>query len=62
MTTDEVDPAKVPSGNLPGDKPPTKTAEGGFNPFAEQSAVAPGGREVIENPTPEDIALTGTLP
>ena len=62
MTADEVDPTKVPSGYLPGDKPPTKTAEGGFNPFEEQPAVASGGREVIENPTPEDIALTGALP
>ncbi len=63
MTADEVpDPAKVPVSTLPGDKPPVKTAEGGFNPFEVQPTVPPGGREVIENPTPEDIAATGTLP
>jgi protein-disulfide isomerase len=63
MTADEIpDPTKVTTSSLPGDQPPVKTAEGGFNPFEEQPAVPAGGREVIENPTAEDIALTGTLP
>jgi protein-disulfide isomerase len=63
MTADEVpDPNKVAAPTMPGDKPPVKVAEGGFNPFGEQPAVPAGGREVIENPTPQDIALTGTLP
>jgi protein-disulfide isomerase len=35
---------------------------GGFNPYAEQPATPAGGREVIENPTVEDVMLTGALP
>ena len=62
MTADEADPAKVAAPAMPGEKPPAKVAEGGFNPFEEQPSSPPGGREVIENPTPADIALTGTLP
>jgi protein-disulfide isomerase len=63
MTVDEAPgPTKVATPAMPGDKPPVKTAEGGFNPFAEQAPVSAGGREVIENPTLPDIALTGTLP
>jgi len=33
-----------------------------FNPLETPDGVAPGGREVIENPTVADIMLTGTLP
>jgi protein-disulfide isomerase len=33
-----------------------------FNPFADPSDRPPGGREVIENPTIEDVMVTGTLP
>ncbi len=35
---------------------------GGFNPFANEIDSARGGREVIPNPTPADVAMTGTLP
>ena len=34
----------------------------GFNPYAEQSAMPPGGREVIADPTVEDVMMTGALP
>lgn len=33
-----------------------------FNPFADRSGPAPGGREVIENPTKDEILQTGPLP
>lgn len=39
-----------------------KTAGGGFNPFAEHPASSTGGRQVIANPTIDDIMKTGTLP
>jgi protein-disulfide isomerase len=35
---------------------------GRFNPFADPTEKAPGGREVIANPTIEDVMLTGSLP
>ena len=34
----------------------------GFNPYAEQAAVPPGGREVIPDPTIADVMATGSLP
>lgn len=34
----------------------------GFNPFAEPGTVAVGGREVIQNPTIDDVMLAGPLP
>ncbi len=40
----------------------TKTAGGGFNPFAPPPSTPEGGRQVIENPTVADVMLTGTLP
>ncbi|MDX2308965.1 MAG: DsbA family protein [Hyphomicrobium sp.] len=45
--------------------PTTGSAEDsttGFNPFDTNKDTSGGGREVIENPTLEDVALTGTLP
>lgn len=33
-----------------------------FNPFAGPTDVAPGGREVIQNPTMADVMMTGPLP
>ena len=33
-----------------------------FNPFADRSSVASGGREVIANPTKDEVAQTGPLP
>jgi protein-disulfide isomerase len=38
----------------------SKTADGGFNPFAAPTTMPPGGREVIANPTIADIMQTGT--
>jgi protein-disulfide isomerase len=34
----------------------------GFNPYAEPTAMPPGGREVIADPTIADVMVTGTLP
>jgi protein-disulfide isomerase len=34
----------------------------GFNPYAEQAAVPPGGREVIADPTIAEVMATGSLP
>jgi protein-disulfide isomerase len=34
----------------------------GFNPFSDGTAPAPGGREVIANPTLDQVMLTGPLP
>ena len=39
-----------------------KPAEGSFNPFADQTATAPGGREVIANPAVAEIMQPGPLP
>src|SRR5438034_5559212 len=39
--------------SMPGDKPPVKIAEGGFNPFGEQPTVPAGGRERSEEHTSE---------
>jgi protein-disulfide isomerase len=36
--------------------------ESGFNPFADASAVAPGGRDVIATPTLAEVMQAGTLP
>ena len=33
-----------------------------FNPFADPTMTAPGGREVIESPTVADVMMTGPLP
>jgi protein-disulfide isomerase len=33
-----------------------------FNPFSDSSAVAAGGRVVIDNPTLADVMMTGPLP
>ena len=63
LTADEVPPpAGATTSELPGDKAPVKTADSGFNPFAEQPAVPQGGREVIEKPTIADIMQAGPLP
>jgi len=35
---------------------------GQISPFADPLTRAPGGREIIENPTTADIMMTGTLP
>jgi protein-disulfide isomerase len=35
---------------------------GRFNPFADPTERPAGGREVIENPTLEDVLLTGEMP
>ncbi len=40
----------------------TKPAEKAFNPFADPATTAPGGREVIKDPTVADIMLPGPLP
>ncbi len=37
-------------------------AKATFNPFSDGSGSAPGGREVIQNPTIEQVMATGTLP
>ena len=46
----------------PADGAAPRMAGGAFNPFAEQPAVPPEGREVIENPTIADVMQAGTLP
>lgn len=37
-------------------------AKPAFNPFADGTMVAAGGREIIANPTVEQVMLTGPLP
>lgn len=38
------------------------SSSGGFNPFAEQPPASAGARQVIANPTVDEIVQTGTLP
>lgn len=40
---------------------PAKSSDA-FNPLAPTDGPAPGGREVIENPTVADVMMTGPLP
>ncbi len=63
LTADQLPQAADAAVGAPGaPKGATKTAEGGFNPFAAPPAVPPGRRQVIKNPTIADIMKTGTLP
>ncbi len=41
--------------------PDAKTSGGGFNPLAPPTTKAPGGREVIKNPTLDDVLTKGKL-
>ena len=50
------------SGAFPDGASGAKGQSTAFNPLETPDGVAPGGREVIENPTVADIMLTGTLP
>lgn len=45
-----------------GQSPDAKSAPSSFNPFAPPKTEAPGGREVIDNPTLEDVRAKGKLP
>jgi protein-disulfide isomerase len=62
--TTELTPDKVPDTGsaYPSAEDTASTGPERFNPFADPSAKPAGGREVIENPTPADIMVTGTLP
>ena len=63
--TTELTPDKAPDsggGAYPSAEDTASTGPERFNPFADPSAKPAGGREVIENPTPADIMVTGTLP
>jgi len=63
LTADDLpDAADTASAFPPADGATSKTASGGFNPFAERPATPPGGRKVIETPTLADVLQTGTLP
>jgi protein-disulfide isomerase len=63
LTADEApDAAGAAAAHSPADGGASKVAGGGFNPFAEQPAAPPGGRDVIEKPTIADIMQAGTLP
>jgi len=61
LTADEAPDAAgaaYPSG---GEKP-SKSAAGGFNPYAAQPGPPPGGRQVIDSPTLAQVMETGPLP
>lgn len=56
--------ASVQESGAGGAYPSTGAAEKSepFNPFADRSSVASGGREVIANPTKDDVMQPGPLP
>ena len=64
--TTELTPDKAPDTGggsaYPTAEDTASTGPERFNPFADPTAKPAGGREVIENPTPADIMVTGTLP
>ena len=54
----------VQSADAPGAAYPTTSASAkqeAFNPFADRSGPAPGGREVIDNPSKAEVLQTGPL-
>lgn len=49
------------SGLVPSAEDTAKSGQSQFNPFGDPLANAPGGREVIQNPTVADVMQTGPL-
>jgi protein-disulfide isomerase len=61
LTADDIpDPAGTATPYPLAGNAASKTAAGGFNPFAAPTTTPPGGREVIAHPTIADVMQTGT--
>jgi protein-disulfide isomerase len=62
LTPDKAADAGGASAYMTAEDTASSGPSSGFNPYAEQAALPPGGREVIPDPTIADVMATGSLP